>query len=309
MRQAVLEMVYELAKKDNRVFYIGSDLGAGTLDQFKKEMPDRFFMEGISEQSLIGMATGLALEGKIVYVNTLAVFITRRCFEQNVLDLGLHNANVRLIGNGGGLVYAPLGPTHEAIDDIAIMKTIPNMAILVPADAAEMRKLMALTLDHRGPIYIRVAKGNDPIVTKDLPVKIGKAVVMREGNDALVITTGITLNTALEAAEELSKEGVEAAVLHLHTVKPLDAETILKYCDRAPVVVTIEEHSIIGGIGSSVAELIAEKNYERGKKFKRIALPNVFPEGYGSQAELMEKYSITKGSLVSTIKDLMSERR
>ena len=142
MRQTCLNMIYELAKDDERILFIGSDLGVGTLDQFREEMPNRFFMEGVSEANLIGVAAGLALEGKIPYVNTISTFITRRCFEQVVLDLCLHNTKVRLIGNGGGLVYAPLGPTHEAIEDIAILRAIPNMTILAPADADEMRRLM-----------------------------------------------------------------------------------------------------------------------------------------------------------------------
>ena len=132
MRKKSLDMLYELAKKDERIFFIGSDLGVGTLDNFRTEMPDRFFMEGVSEGNIVGMAAGLALEGKIVYVNTIATFLTRRCFEQVVIDLGLHNVNVRLIANGGGVVYAPLGPTHLAIDDIAIMRTVPNMTIVAP---------------------------------------------------------------------------------------------------------------------------------------------------------------------------------
>ena len=148
MRQACLDMVYEMAKADERILFIGSDLGVGTLDKFKQKMPRRFFMEGISEANIIGVAAGLALEGKVPYVNTIATFITRRCFEQVVVDLCLHNANVRLIGNGGGLVYAPLGPTHEAIEDIAIMRALPNMTIVVPADADEMRRLMPKTIDH-----------------------------------------------------------------------------------------------------------------------------------------------------------------
>ena len=130
MRQMCLDMVYELAKEDPRIFFIGSDLGANTLDKFKEEMPSRFLMEGISEANVVGMATGMALEGKIPYVNTIATFITRRCYEQVVLDASLHNVNVRLIGNGGGLVYAPLGPTHLAIEDLAIMRAIPNMTIV-----------------------------------------------------------------------------------------------------------------------------------------------------------------------------------
>ncbi len=164
MRPTSLNCVYELAQKDERVIFIGSDLGAGVLEDFKKNIPDRFFMEGVSEQHIIGMAAGLALEGFVPYVNTIATFLTRRCFEQNVIDLGLHNTNVRLISNGGGTVYAPLGPTHLAIEDIAIMRTIPNMTIVSPADADEMRRFMMQTLDYQGPIYIRLGKGYDPIV-------------------------------------------------------------------------------------------------------------------------------------------------
>jgi len=298
-------MVHELAKRDERVFYIGSDLGEGTLDSMKEEFPDRFFMEGISEANLIGMAAGLAMEGKIVYVNTIATFLTRRCFEQLVVDLGMHNANVRLIANGGGLVYAPLGPTHEAFDDMAILRAIPNMAIVACADADEMNRLMPQTLDHQGPIYIRLGKGYDPIVTNDdIPFQIGKAISMREGNDALIVTTGVTLRHSLEAADALAEEGIKACVLHAHTVKPLDAEAIVSRAAKAPVVVTIEEGTLAGGLGSAVAELIAEANFNEPKRFRRIGIPDVFPDQYGSQDSLMERYSITSAEIISTVKEL-----
>jgi transketolase len=270
-------------------------------------MPRRFFMEGISEANLIGMAAGLALEGKIPYVNTIATFITRRCFEQVVVDLCLHNANVRMIGNGGGLVYAPLGPTHEAIEDIAIMRALPNMTVIAPADADEMRRLMPKTIDHKGPIYIRLAKGYDPIVTNDgVPFEIGKAIPMREGGDALIITTGITLGVAQDAARILREQGIEASILHCHTVKPLDSEALLETLQRVPVVVTVEEHSAIGGLGSAVAEIVAEANFDTAKRFKRIGLPDLFPDEYGSQASLMEKYSITPENVASVVTSLAS---
>ena len=309
MRQTCLEQIYELAKADPRVFYIGSDLGAGTLDKFKNEMPDRFFMEGISEANIVGMAAGLAIEGKIPYVNTIATFITRRCYEQIVVDLCLHNANVRLIGNGGGYVYAPLGPTHQAIEDLAILRSIPNMTIVAPADADEMRRLMPLTLDHLGPVYIRLGKGYDPIVTTDaIPFAIGKALLMREGGDALLLTTGITLKVGLEAADTLKADGIDAAVLHLPTIKPLDLEAVLDYTSRVPVVVTVEEHTIIGGLGSAVAEVIAEANFEPAKRFKRIGIPDVFADEYGSQESLMKRYSINAAQMVSVVRDLVSKR-
>jgi transketolase len=306
MRKTCLDMVYTLAKEDKRIFFVGSDLGVGTLDQFKKEMPDRFFMEGISEANMIGISAGLALEGKIVYANTISTFITRRSFEQVALDVCLHNVPVRLIANGGGLVYAPLGPTHEAIEDIAIMRALPRMTIVAPADAEEMRRFMVQTVDYPGPIYIRLGKGGDPIVSNDsFPFQIGKAIPMREGHIALIVTTGITLKIGLEAANTLSEHGIAAAVLHMPTIKPFDVEALLSYADPVSVVVTVEEHSILGGLGSAVAETIAEANFKSAKRFKRIGIPDVFPKQYGSQNSLMESFGITTENVVANILELL----
>lgn len=306
MRKACLDMVYGLAKQDKRIFFIGSDLGIGTLGQFKEEMPERFFMEGVSEANIIGMAAGLALEGKIVYFNTIATFATRRCFEQVALDLCLQNVDVRLIGNGGGLVYAPLGPTHLAIEDLAILRALPNMTIIAPADANEMRHLMPLTVNHKGPIYIRVAKGGDAIVTNDVSQwQIGKAIPIRVGSDALVVTTGITLGIALDAAANLKKQGVEVGVLHVPTIKPLDVNSILGHASEVPIIVTLEEHTLIGGLGSAVAEVIAEANFNSVKRFKRIGIPDAFADEYGSQGSLMAHYGITAEMVMSTIKELL----
>lgn len=306
MRKTCLDKVYEMAQKDSRIVFIGSDLGVGTLDKFKKEIPDRFLMEGISEGHLIGMAAGLALEGNIVYINTIAVFLTRRCFEQIALDLCLHNLNVRLIGSGGGLVYAPLGPTHLAIEDMAILRTLPNMTIIAPADADEMGKIMPLTLAHEGPIYIRLAKGGDALVSpKDAHYEIGKALPIREGGDALIITTGIALQIAIKAAEYLETQGIKAAILHAHTVKPLDREAILARCETTSVVVTVEEGVLNGGLGSSVAEILAEANFNPSKRFARIGLPDEFSHHYGSQAELLEHYGITPQKVAEVVTRLV----
>jgi len=307
MRETSLEEIYKLAKKDKRVIFIGSDLGVGTLNKFKEEMPERFFMEGISEGYLIGMASGLALEGKVVYVNTISTFITRRCYEQLVVDVCLHNLNVRMIGNGGGMVYAPLGPTHMAIEDLSIMRAIPNMTIVAPADADEMRRLIPQTLDHPGPIYIRLAKGSDPIVTRDsIPFRIGKALLMREGRDVLLVTTGITLKIALDAADQLGAQGIEAAVLHVPTVKPLDVEQLLDRISSVRAVVSVEENSIIGGLGSAVAEIIAEAGLEPAKKFKRLGIPDVFPDKYGSQNALMDHYKISMREIIFSVTGLLN---
>ena len=227
MRENCLKTVFELAKQDERVVFIGSDLGVGVLNDFKKEIPSRFFMEGVYEQNLVGLAAGMAMEGNIVYVNTIATFLSRRCYEQVAVDLCLHNVNVRLIANGGGVVYAPLGPTHLAIEDIAIMRALPNMTIVAPADSVEMVRFMKVSVDYAGPIYIRVAKGHDPIVTSDTgPFVIGKAVPMRDGEEVLLVTTGVGLQICLAAAEKLEASGVNAAVLHFPTIKPFDTEAL-----------------------------------------------------------------------------------
>src|ERR1044071_6359889 len=199
MRQTALNMVYELAKRDPRVVFIGSDLGPDTLKQLRTELPNQFLMEGVSEANIVTMAAGLAMEGKIPYINTIATFLTRRCFEQIVLDLGLHRTKVRLIASGGGLVYAPLGPTHLAIDDISVLRAVPNLTIIAPCDADEMRRLMPCTLDYPGPIYIRLGKGGDPVVSRaDLGFEIGKAIVLKQGSDALLISTGVCTQLAMQ---------------------------------------------------------------------------------------------------------------
>ena len=217
------------------------------------------------------------------------------------MDLCLHNVPVRLIGSGGGMVYAPLGPTHLATEDIAILRALPNMTIVAPADANEMRRFMNVSVNHPGPIYIRLGKGGDPIVTPDdQQFAIGKIYSLREGKDALIISTGITTKTALDAAASLT--GIETGVLHVPTIKPLDADTILARVAKARVVVTIEEHTLPGGLGSAIAEIVLEAGL--APRFKRIGIPDVFPDQYGSQASLMERYNITAANLVKTIEQL-----
>ena len=204
MRRKVLDSIYTLAKNDKRVIFIGSDLGPGVLENMKNEMPERFFMEGISEQHIVGMAAGMAMEGFIPYVNTIATFLSRRCFEQVALDLCLQDLPVRLISNGAGAVYAHLGPTHLAIEDIAIMRALPNMTIVCPCDADETNRFMLKTLDWPHPIYIRLAKGGDKIISKESDgFEIGKSILMKNGNDGLFISTGVMTQLALQAAIKL----------------------------------------------------------------------------------------------------------
>lgn len=306
MRRTCLLSLHDLAQADPRVVFIGSDITKRDLEQLAADFPDRFFLEGIYEAHIMGMAAGMALSGKIPYINTIATFLTRRCFEQVLIDVGLHNLPVRLIGSGGGVVYAPLGPTHLANEDIALMRAIPNMAIVAPCDKDEMARLMPQTLAWPGPIYIRLAKGGDAIVSRrEKPFQIGKAILLREGTDVLYVTTGITTQVALEAAERLAKQGISAAVLHMHTVKPLDTEALLEHSGRVRAVITAEEHTLIGGLGSAVAEVLLESKLAGAFRFKRLGFPDVFTEELGSQSDIMKKYGLSAESLEQTAQALI----
>lgn len=304
MRKKCLEMVHDLARRDERVFFVGSDLGFGTLKAMQDEFPDRFIMEGICEQNTVGLAAGLALDGRIPFVNTIATFIVRRAMEQVAMDACLHDLPLRLIGNGGGLVYA-LGSTHLAVEDIALMRALPNMTVVCPADAEEMARFMETTLDWPHPIYIRLAKGYDPIVTDPAHgFEIGKGYFYGEGADALLVTTGVGLRFCKDAAEQLAGQGVNVTILYLPTVKPLDAEALCRAAKGKGAVVSVEEHSILGGLGSAVAETLMEAG-QGGVPFKRIGLPDVYPDHYGTQHKIMERYGIWPDGIVETVKTLL----
>lgn len=302
MRKTALDCVYKLSKIDERVVFVGSDLGPGVLDKMKTEFPDRFFMEGVSEQYIIGMAAGLAMEGFIPYVNTIATFLTRRCYEQVAVDLCMHDLPVRLIANGGGGVYAPLGPTHLAIEDIAIMRALPNMAVVVPCDADEMNRLMMSTLEWPHPIYIRLAKGGDRVVSAEQNgFELGKSIKMRDGVDGLFITTGVMTQLALETAEILKAKGVDVGVLHVHTIKPFDICGVVSAVESVKAVVTVEEHIVNGGLGSAVLESCSELHPELLPKISRIGIPDKFATEYGSQSSLLKHWGITSDNLVTSM--------
>ena len=302
MRKTALDSIYSLAKQDDRVLFIGSDLSPGILEAMKNEMPERFFMEGISEQHIIGMAAGLAMEGFMPYINTIATFLTRRCYEQIVLDLCLQDLPVRLIASGGGGVYAPLGPTHLAVEDIAIMRAIPNMTIVAPCDADEMRRLMIKTLEWPHPIYIRLGKGGDTVISNEAHgFEIGKAILLKEPKEGLFITTGVMTQIALMATEVLQSEGINCGVLHMHTIKPLDHKILHKYLIKVKAAVIIEEHSRIGGLGSAVLEFCNDEMPEQSAKISRIGIPDHFAKQYGSQNSLLTYWNITVDSLCKTM--------
>ena len=305
MRKTCLDMVYELAKRDQRVIFIGSDLGPGVLDKMRTEISDGFFMEGVSEANIIGMAAGLALEGFIPYVNTIATFLTRRCFEQISMDLCLHDLPVRLIANGGGPVYAPLGPTHIAIDDMALMRSQPNMTVVAPSDSEEMKRFMNAGIDWPHPIYIRLGKGGDPVIRSgDNEFTIGKGIVCREPVDLLIAATGVMTNRALAAAELLATQGIAAGVVHFATVKPLDNELLESLARRVRLIVTLDEHLVSGGLGSAVLECINEANLERAPRIHRIGIPDQFTHQYGSQDSLMESFGLQPDQIAVAVAGL-----
>ncbi len=295
-----MNAVFELAKRDPRVLFIGSDLGSGTLDAMKREMPDRFFMEGVSEAHIVGMAAGLAMKGYIPYINTIATFLTRRCLEQIAIDLCLHDLPVRLLASGGGVVYAPLGPTHMAVDDIGLLRTLPRMTIVAPSDADEMQRVMDASLALPGPVYVRIAKGGDEVISRpENGLEIGRAILMREPGDVLIISTGIMTARALHAAKLWADRGVEAGILHVHTIKPLDADTIARAAARATLLVTVEEHSLFNGLGSAVAEVVVDHNVQ--KPLLRLGLPDAFSSLYGSQDDVLKSAGLLPPQLAQSI--------
>jgi transketolase len=305
MRKACLDAVYKLAKQDPRVVFIGSDLSPGLLGEMRREMPERWFMEGVAEQNVVGMAAGMAMEGLVPYASTIATFFTRRSFEQVAIDCCLHNVPVRLVSNGGGLVYAPLGPTHLAIEDIAIMRALPNMTVVACCDAEEMKRFMAASLDWNSPIYIRLAKGGDPVVSRaEHGFEIGAAITMRRSadrNPVVLMTTGIMTTNALRAAEILTTTGIDVSVVHFHTVKPLDSAAILAHAGPARLVVTIEEGIAIGGFGSAVTDVLVDQLGPGMPHMKRIALPDSFCRNYGVQGDLFEIYGLSPPRIARTV--------
>jgi transketolase len=300
MRKASLEMVHALAKRDSRIVYIASDPGAGTLASMRHEFPDRFLIEGISEAYMIGMSAGMAMEGFIPYVNTIATFLTRRCYEQVAVDLCLQELPVRLIANGGGLVYAPLGPTHTAVEDIAIMRALPNMTVVCPTDADEMCRFMELTPDWPLPIYIRLGKGGDPVTSRsEEGFAIGKAIVKRDPGQVLIATTGIMVHYVLQAALSLASKGIHCGVAHFPTVKPLDETMLLGLAAGVHTVVAVEEHTVIGGLGSAVLECLSSHLID--KPVLRLGLPDRFTHNYGSQESLLIHYGLNADGIAAAV--------
>ncbi|HEY4486377.1 MAG TPA: transketolase C-terminal domain-containing protein [Candidatus Paceibacterota bacterium] len=291
------EGVVEAGKKNPNVFVLCADLTESTRNlDFKKEFPERFVQMGVHEQLLAAMAAGMALEGKIPFITSYAMFCPGRAWEMIRTNICLNGVNVKIIGSHAGVSVGPDGATHQAIEDIAIMRPIPNMTIVAPCDALEARKATLALLDIDGPCYMRLAREKTPVfTTEETPFEIGKASIFKEGDDVAIIACGPLVYNALRTAEELAEEGIEAMVINSHTIKPLDEETILGVAKKCGAIVTVEEHQVTGGLGGAVAEYLGQVC---PTIIERIGVQNQFGQS-GTPKELIEHY----GMGVSAIKE------
>jgi transketolase len=300
MRTAFITTLTELAGKNKDIFLLTGDLGFSVFENFRKHFPERFFDVGVAEQNMIGIAAGLALSGKIVFVYSIIPFATMRCFEQIRNDLCMQNLNVKIIGMGAGLHYGPAGPTHHAIEDISIMRTLPNMTVISPSMPEETENVIRSAAERQGPVYIRLSRSYGSIECNGKSVfSIGKGLLIEKGNDITIISTGTILYNAKKVVDILKKEGVCTRLINIHTIKPIDKEIILKAARETNAVFTLEEHSGIGGLGSAVSEVLAESNAK--VKFKRFALPDKFINDVGRQKYLLLKCGLSAEGIASVI--------
>lgn len=300
MRTAFINTLLKLAEEDDSIFMLTADLGYGLFDRFRDAYPKRFIDIGVAEADTIGIAAGLALSGKNVYCYSIATFLTMRCFEQIRIDLCYHNANVKLIGVGAGWNYGLEGMTHHAIEDVAIMRSLPNMTVVAPGDPLEAAAIINESATYNRPMYIRFGKNNDPQVHNDISnFKIGKGIVVSEGADLTIIASGTMLHAAKQITDILSKEGLSAQLISMHTIKPLDEDIIRKCAKDSEAIFTIEEHSVIGGLGTAVAEVLLESKY--GGLFKKIGLPDTYTPGYGARDYLHKINGLDPQSLAKRI--------
>ena len=302
MRTAFIETLFELAKRDDRITLVVGDLGFGVVTRFMQELPAQFVNAGVAEQNMTGMAAGMALSGKIAFTYSIANFPVLRCLEQIRNDVCYHNANVKIVAVGGGMAYGSLGMTHHATEDIAIMRALPNMIVVAPNDPIESSLATQAVVAHDGPCYLRLGRVGEPIIhSSDIDFQIGKAIRVREGGDLTLLATGGLLGNALSAAEILSQTGIEARVLSVHTIKPLDAVAVLEAARETEAIFTIEEHSVIGGLGGAVAELLLEAG-ARPARFMRIGLNGTFSSKIGDQDYLRNQYGLDAEGMVATIR-------
>jgi len=305
MRNAYLATLYNLARDNKDILALVADNGAIVYDKFRKDFPGQFLNFGIAEANMISVAAGLANCGKIPFCYTISSFLTMRAFEQIRVGLCLQNMNVKLAGIGAGFVYSNLGPTHHSTEDIAIMRALPNMTILSPSDPLEAGYITSAAAEIKGPVYIRLSVGGTPAVyKKEYNFQLGRAVTLREGDDLTIISSGGIIYEVLKAVEELEALNISVRLINMHTIKPLDEKAILKAAKETRAILTVEEHTIQGGLGSAVSEVISE-NVKVPLKFKRLGLNNAFPAGYGDYDEMKEMNHLSKKDIVKAVKDLL----
>jgi transketolase len=306
MRTAFFRALMQVAERDDRIHLIVGDLGFGVVESFAERFPNRYLNVGVAEQNLTGIAAGMALSGKTVFTYSIANFPTLRCLEQVRNDVCYHQANVKIVAVGGGFAYGALGMTHHAVEDLAILRALPEMTVIAPGDPIEASAATHAIAAHPGPCYLRLGRAGEPVIhSAPIEFEIGKAIQLREGNDITMISTGGMLGTALEAAGALALRGFGARVLSMHTLKPLDTEAVLAAARETRALVTLEEHSIIGGLGSAVAEVLSESG-EVGIPFKRLGVGTSFTSDVGSQEFLREKHGLSARGVLRSMENLLA---
>ena len=299
-REVYGKTMAQLGKKDDRIVVLTADLmRTNRTSDFMNAFPERFFNIGIAEQDMMGIAAGMAREGKMPFVSTMATFATMRACEQLRTDVAYSNLNVRVVATHSGLTTGA-GPTHYGQEDMAITRSIPNMTVIAPGDPNQIGKVVEASIDWKGPIYIRIGRGGEPVVYhEDYHYEIGKSIALKEGKDVTIIATGAIVYYALAAGEELKKAGINARVIDMHTIKPLDQEAVIKAANDTGVILTAEDHNITGGLGSAVAEVIADQGL--CCKFVRLGIPDVFGVN-GDPIELYGKYGYDTKGIVTAVK-------
>ena len=302
-RAAYGKTLVEVGAANPNLVVMDADLSKSTMTaEFGKTYPERFFNMGIAEQNLYGTAAGLALSGKVVCASTFAMFASGRAFEIIRNSIGYTGANVKVCATHAGITVGEDGASHQTFEDLALMRTIPGMTVVNPSDGVSANKLLKQVIDFDGPAYVRLGRAAVPIFySEDAELVLGKANTLREGKDVTVIATGIMVSEAMAAAEELAEQGIDVRVIDMHTIKPLDEDAIVKASDETGKIVTAEEHSVIGGLGSAVAEVLCKK---APAKMAMVGQKDTFGES-GKPDQLKEKYGMTAADIVEAVKGLM----
>ncbi len=301
MRDAFIRTLTEMAARDPRVLLITGDLGFGVLTHFAARFPRQYLNAGVAEQNMTGLATGIALEGYVVYTYSIANFPTLRCLEQIRNDVCYHHANVKIVAIGGGFAYGPLGASHHATEDLAVMRAMPNMTVIAPGDLMETSAATQAVFEFPGPCYLRLGRGGESQIHAGvIDFRIGRAVTLFAGDDVVLISTGGILGNAHAACQRLRALGMDVGLISMHTLKPLDTTAVISAAHQARLIVTIEEHSIYGGLGSAIAEMLAEHPHPRAR-LKRIGLPSAFPPVVGDQEYLRHLYGLSVEAIADTV--------